>query len=194
MEVAPLPGSIVTYWNLDLNHVVADLKAAVCVRIPPDSLGNTTACSGSSCSITMPRPFEARAHLRSMRVWQTIPIPCYYTCSSAASCVRFHSWSCEVYSCLSEFLEWLEQLWRLCYPGQLYPGPKGSHWTNVGFQGLDPHTDVRGARRLGVFFLIRLLRESPVATSLLPVRTLCVCARVPAPSVFLIVRAIKQAR
>jgi ELMO domain-containing protein len=37
----------------------------------------------------------------------------------------------------------------------------GSHWVDVGFQGNDPSTDVRGAGMLGVLHLLYFVTEYP---------------------------------
>ena len=42
--------------------------------------------------------------------------------------------------------------------------PSGPHWTDIGFQGNDPSTDLRGIGMLGLLLFLRLLEKDPVFT------------------------------
>lgn len=62
----------------------------------------------------------------------------------------------------------LERLWAGVHADDAYPGHVGPHWKRFGFQGDDPASDIRGARYLGLQYLVRLVESGvePVLTAL----------------------------
>jgi hypothetical protein len=50
----------------------------------------------------------------------------------------------------------LRRLWRLYFPGESYNGRASALWADMGFQGLDPATDFRGAGVFGLHCLVYL--------------------------------------
>lgn len=44
----------------------------------------------------------------------------------------------------------LKEMWGFVFPDEPYPGDKGPHWEQLGFQGKDPSSDLRGAGLMGL--------------------------------------------
>ena len=63
-----------------------------------------------------------------------------------------------------------EQIMKILYcklVGGPFRGTIGRHWEEIGFQGSDPRTDIRGGGILGVLQLISLAETYPFTSSLL---------------------------
>lgn len=50
----------------------------------------------------------------------------------------------------TEHVALLKEMWGFVFPDDAYPGDKGTHWEQLGFQGKDPATDLRGAGLMGL--------------------------------------------
>ena len=61
----------------------------------------------------------------------------------------------------------LASIWGACHPGVALPAPTGAHWKTLGFQGMDPRTDIRGARVMGLRYLARALKSDPTLPPLM---------------------------
>ena len=54
-------------------------------------------------------------------------------------------------------------LWTHTFPAHPLPAPKGSHWSELGFQGHDPATDLRAAGLLSAECLLHFAQHRPTA-------------------------------
>ena len=54
-------------------------------------------------------------------------------------------------------------LWTCTFPTRPLPAPKGPHWSELGFQGQDPSTDLRAAGHLSAECLLHFAQHRPEA-------------------------------
>ncbi|GAX82410.1 hypothetical protein CEUSTIGMA_g9838.t1 [Chlamydomonas eustigma] len=61
----------------------------------------------------------------------------------------------------SQHQELLKQLWIRAFPEMPFANPKSEQWKEMGWQGVDPATDIRGAGCLGLDCLLYLADKHP---------------------------------
>ena len=60
----------------------------------------------------------------------------------------------------ADYEQLLGQLWRAAMPGEQVPAVPSAEWKRLGFQRDQPHSDLRGAGKLGLRVLVAFVRDN----------------------------------